>query len=296
MSKLPKGMSQLDYLWTTFGGLKVSEEITGSADSLVTEKSLLDYLTEFSNNAINELETREVDDKIELVAKGANGSEVSVVKFDKEDYLVHTQIRPSTQADLDNDVSAEAGEPLLVFTMLSGKQMFVNLAQFAYIGINTNSINTTVVNGTIESHLKLDKSVSNPVVDFQVTKQGLRIDLTINEEDKQLKLVRGENGLDVVRTINGDELNIEVTTLDEYKLITFVPGTMYFISDGQCMYLNGIRYGGTSTLDYVDSDTIQTEQSEAGMALNVKVASDDFNLTSVTENGLYTALYWEELE
>ena len=46
MTKLPRGMSQLDYLWTNFGNYKVSEGIQSPPDpnSLITEKTLVDAI------------------------------------------------------------------------------------------------------------------------------------------------------------------------------------------------------------------------------------------------------------
>ena len=46
MTKLPRGMSQLDYLWTNFGNYKVSEGIQTPPDpnSLITEKTLVDAI------------------------------------------------------------------------------------------------------------------------------------------------------------------------------------------------------------------------------------------------------------
>ena len=46
MTKLPRGMSQLDYLWTNFGNYKVSEGIQSPPDpnSLITEKALVDAI------------------------------------------------------------------------------------------------------------------------------------------------------------------------------------------------------------------------------------------------------------
>jgi len=64
--------------------------------------------------------------------------------------------------------------------MNNGKKYYVLLNQFKYIGGETKSIKTTVVDNKITAHLKLDKSIETPVVDVDITDNGLKIDLKIN--------------------------------------------------------------------------------------------------------------------
>lgn len=298
--KLPKGMSQLDYLWTNFKGFRVSEGISEPLDalSLVTEQTLFDYLTEYSKDFLVSFETREVEGEVELVGIGNDGSEVCVVKFPKEEYLVNSEIISATQVELDNNVAEEFGEPLLVLTMLSGKQYFTSLKQFAYVGVETNSINTQVVDSKVISHLKLDKAIEKPVIDFKVTKDGLRIDLTTNETEKQLQLVRTENGLDVVRRFDdGNDVQLKIVNWAEYSLIQskgIVPGTMYFVTDMNTMYLNNIQYG--LTLKFPDTDTIYTEDYNGEIRSHVRIDEDPDNLISSSEKGVVAKLYWEIYE
>lgn len=298
--KLPKGMSQLDYLWTNFKGFKVSDGISDplEPESLVTEQTLFDYLTYYSKDFLVSFETREVEGVIELVGIGNNGAEVCVVKFPVEEYLVNSEIIHATQVELDNNVASEAGEPLLVLTMLSGKQFFTSLKQFVYIGTETNSIHTEVINNRVESHLKLDKSVEKPVIDFQVTKDGLRIDLEISDVEKQLQLIRTENGLDVIRHFDdGNEVQLKIVDWAEYALIQnegVVPGTMYFVTDMNTMYLNGIQYG--LTLKFPDTDTIYTEDYNGEIRSHVRIDEDPDNLISSSENGVVAKIYWEVYE
>lgn len=297
---LPKGMSQLDYLWTNFGGFKVSDGIQEPLDpkSLVTEQNIFDYLTYYSKDFLVRFETREVEGVIELVGIGGDGTEVCVVKFPKEEYLVNSQIIKATQVEIDNNVATEVDEPLLVLTMLSGKQYFTSLNQFVHSGIETNSIKTIVKDSKIEAHLKLDKSVEKPVINFDVTKEGLKIDLVVNEVDKQLKLIRTEDGLDVVRHFDdGNEVQLKIVNWAEYALIqqgNIVPGTMYFVTDMNTMYLNGIQYG--LTLKFPDTDTIYTEDRNGEIRSHVRIDSDPDNLISASSNGVVAKIYWEVYE
>lgn len=298
--KLPKGMSQLDYLWTNFKGFQVSDGISEPLDpnGLVSEQTLFDYLTKYSQDFLVSFETREVEGQIELVGISNTGAEICIVKFPVEEYLVNSEIILATQVELDNNVATEAGEPLLVLTMLSGKQYYTSLNQFKYTGIITNSIHTIVKDSKIESHLRLDKSVDTPVINFEVTKEGLRIDLDINPEDKQLKLIRTENGLDVSRTFDdGNEVQLKIVDWAEYALIqngNLVPGTLYFVTDMNTVYLNGIQYG--LTLKFPDTDTIYTEDYNGEIRSHVRIDEDPDNLISASEKGVVAKIYWEIYE
>ena len=292
-NKLPQGMSQLDYLWTHFGFYEPSKDNTigNSPNVLVTESALNQYVFERSGDYISELKLREVDDnKIELVGVSSKGAELSIVQLEKEDYLVDISIKSSTQ----DDCCKCCNEPLLVFTMLSGKQHIVNLKSLSYQGKETDSIIVTTKNGEIKADLKLDKSLEKPCINFDVTDDGLRVSLKVSCNERQLKLVRTEKGLDVInKWSDGSDIAFEFMNYSDYKILSndnqIKSGTIYFLLDTRTIYLNGIKFGsGDVTL--VDSDTTYIE----GSSVNVKISKDEFNLLKIESDGLSTKLYWEE--
>lgn len=244
-TKLPAGMSQLDYLWTHFGN--VTTEPGEGENSIITEKVLQEYLKEYTKGGIIDLKLiPKSEDMLELVATLSNNSTVHIADIDKEDYLISVKNILSTQVEIDNNVCDELDIPLLEFTMKSGKRYYIKVTQ--YTGVETSSIKTTIKDNRVASHLKLDKSAEISVINAEITEDGLKIDLAINSENKQLKLVKTEEGLSTTYNWkNGDAIEFEVLNFDQYSLIQNpTPGTLYFITDYNCIYLNKIKYGVTS--------------------------------------------------
>lgn len=297
MRNLPPGVSQLDYLWTTFGNYQVSEGVQSppNPSSVVTEEVLYNYIKDYTGGAICKMGIIENNDNLELVGYDSSGSIISIVELDKEDYLVDVQLLMSTQVEIDNNICTSLDEPLLKFIMRGGKCYYVNLSQFKYIGVETQSIKTTVISNRIAAHLKIDQSIETPVVDVKITDDGLKIDLTLkNQDDKQLKLVRTTKGLDTTFTWDdGNNILFQCLTYNQYHNLTNpVAGKVYFITDEMCIYLNGIRYG--DNLSLVDTDTIEVKNNGNSISLEVKIDPDKFNLISKTSSGVVAKLYWDE--
>ena len=107
MNKLPQGMSQLDYLWTNFGGYKISTGMQTPPDpnSIVTESILTDSIKNVTGGSINKLKLIDLGgDKIELAGLSSDGSLVSMVELDKENHLIKAEIVNSTQEEIDNNI------------------------------------------------------------------------------------------------------------------------------------------------------------------------------------------------
>ena len=297
MTKLPRGMSQLDYLWTNFGNYKVSEGIQSPPDpnSLITEKTLVDAIKSETGSYITNLKLLDSGDTLKLVGLSDSGEELTFVELDKENYLINAEVIRSTQEEIDNTVCDELDIPLLVLSLKNGSKYYVNLDQFNYIGGETNSIKTTVLGKKISAHLKIDNSIETPIVDVKITNSGLKVDLTIKDQsDKQLKLVRTDNGLDTSFTWDdGNNILFKCLTYDEYHSMSRHDlGKIYFITDEMCIYLNEVRYG--DNLSLVDTDTIEITNIGNSVRLGVKIDPDEYNLLSKSSAGLAAQIYWEE--
>ena len=297
MTKLPRGMSQLDYLWTNFGNYKVSEGIQSPPDpnSLITEKTLVDAIKSETGSYITNLKLLDSGDKLKLVGLSDSGEELTFVELDKENYLINAEVIRSTQEEIDNTICNELDIPLLVLTLKNGNKYYVNLDQFNYIGGETNSIKTTVLGKKISAHLKIDNSIETPIVDVKITDNGLKVDLTIKDQsDKQLKLVKTDNGLDTSFTWDdGNNILFKCLTYDEYHSMSrHELGKIYFITDEMCIYLNEVRYG--DNLSLVDTDTIEITNIGNSVRLGVKIDPDEYNLLSKSSAGLAAQIYWEE--
>ena len=297
MTRLPRGMSQLDYLWTNFGNYKVSEGIQTPPDpnSLITEKTLVDAIKSETGSYITNLKLLDAGDKLKLVGLSDSGEELTFVELDKENYLINAEVIRSTQEEIDNTICNELDIPLLVLTLKNGNKYYVNLDQFNYIGGETNSIKTTVLGKKISAHLKIDNTIETPIVDVKITDNGLKVDLTIKDQsDKQLKLVKTDNGLDTSFTWDdGNNILFKCLTYDEYHgMSRHDLGKIYFITDEMCIYLNEVRYG--DNLSLVDTDTIEITNIGNSVRLGVKIDPDEYNLLSKSSAGLAAQIYWEE--
>ena len=294
MTKLPRGMSQLDYLWTNFGNYK-GIQTPPDPNSLITEKTLVDAIKSETGSYITNLKLLDAGDKLKLVGLSDSGEELTFVELDKENYLINAEVIRSTQEEIDNTVCDELDIPLLVLSLKNGSKYYVNLDQFNYIGGETNSIKTTVLGKKVSAHLKIDNSIETPIVDVKITDSGLKVDLTIKDQsDKQLKLVRTDNGLDTSFTWDdGNNILFKCLTYDEYHSMSRHDlGKIYFITDEMCIYLNEVRYG--DNLSLVDTDTIEITNIGNSVRLGVKIDPDEYNLLSKSSAGLAAQIYWEE--
>lgn len=283
-------MSQLDYLWTHFGNCEIATEPGDNADALITQKTLQEYLKNYIADLALIPKGGSVD-KLQLVAYAADKSIINSIEIDKEDHLVQIDSMLSTQVEIDNNICNELDVPLLVFTMKNGKKLYLNVSQFNCTGVETSSIKTQVVNNRIAAHLKIDKSLEVPVVDVDITDDGLRVDLSINpDKDKQLRLVKTKNGLDTTYTWeNGDNILFDIVSFAQYTLLKNpIKGKIYFIPDENCIYLNGIKYGKNLSIDTGKTIEITDE------GLEVRIDPDEDNLLTKTNAGLSAKLYWDE--
>ena len=298
MNKLPQGMSQLDYLWTNFGGYKISTGMQTPPDpnSIVTESILTDSIKNVTGGSINKLKLIDLGgDKIELAGLSSDGSLVSMVELDKENHLIKAEIINFTQEEIDNNICSELDIPLLVLTLLNGDKCYTNLDQFKYIGGESSSIKTTVLGKKISAHLKIDNSIDIPTVDVKITDQGLKVDLILKDQtDNQVKLVRTSDGLNTdFKWDDGNNILFQILTYDQYHSLSNVtPGKIYFITDEMCIYLNGVRYG--DNLSLVNTDTIEVINNGNSLKLEVKLDPEEFNLLSKSSAGLSAKLFWEE--
>lgn len=291
-------MSQLDYLWTHFGNYGVTDTYPASNTAILSVKALNQYLEKYTKGFVSTMKLipKSKTGVLQLIACNKDGSELSIVELPKEDHLTGVDFKLSTQEEIDNNACTELDEPLLIFSMVSGKKYYVPLKQFDYSAEETDSIKTTIVDNKIVANLKLDKSVDTPVVDVDITNNGLKIDLTINPDskDNQLKLVRTKNGLDTTYTWeDGNNILFEVLSYNNYHTLSrVIPGKIYFIPDANCIYLNGVRYGNNLAIQ--ETNTIQVVNNSNVLTLEVKIDPDKDNLLTKSNAGLAAKLYWDE--
>lgn len=257
-------MSQLDYLWTTYGPYVISDSLDVE-DSIPTSEAVKKAI-ETQVSGIVELDTEEVDNKVKIIGRGSSGEELSSILIDKDTKVVSFTRHTITQEDIDNGFGNTLGEEWLVLETSDGSTFKVPLEDFVAKGQTTNTIITKVVDGKIASELKISNPIINKSVDLKTSDSGVYADLVIDSDsESNIKISKGDKG--VVCNFYWEGTNFPVrlkslNTYDEYLLETVNPNTIYFIKDIRAIYLNGIKYatsgegGGLDpTLYYTKDET-----------------------------------------
>lgn len=209
-------ISALDTAVSAFKNKTVSTTIAspGVDTALPTTKAVVDYISESTQGLANNMTyTVKSSDstKMELKLIAVDGSTLSTVELDKENFISQFVKREATEADHTADSSIAVGDPILVVTTVNGVVFRVNLKSLVdvYTGQATNSITTTVEGYTIKSDLKLDSTTqSSSPVKLTIGSNGLSADLSINSTKN------GANGITLSKDGSGlaAELKIDTAT------------------------------------------------------------------------------------
>lgn len=209
-------ISALDTAVSAFKNKTVSTTISspGVDTALPTTKAVVDYISESTKGLANSMTyTVKSGDstKMELKLIAVDGSTLSTIELDKENFISQFVKREATEADHTADSSIAVGDPILVVTTVNGVVFRVNLKSLVdvYTGQATNSITTTVEGYTIKSDLKLDSTTqSSSPVKLTIGSNGLSADLSINSTKN------GANGITLSKDGSGlaAELKIDTAT------------------------------------------------------------------------------------
>lgn len=209
-------ISALDTAVSAFKNKTVSTTIAspGVDTALPTTKAVVDYISESTQGLANNMTyTVKSGDstKMELKLIAVDGSTLSTIELDKENFISQFVKREATEADHTADSSIAVGDPILVVTTVNGVVFRVNLKSLVdvYTGQATNSITTTVEGYTIKSDLKLDSTTqSSSPVKLTIGSNGLSADLSINSTKN------GANGITLSKDGSGlaAELKIDTAT------------------------------------------------------------------------------------
>lgn len=215
-STLDGKITALDTAVSQFKNKTVSATLNkpGNDTSLPTTKAVVDYITTSTNGLANSMTyaAKSGDPtKMELKLISVDGSTLSTVELDKENFISNFEKREATSGDHSADPSINEGDPILVVTTVNGQIFRVNLKELVdvYTGQATNSINTTVSGYTIKADLKLDSATqNNNPVKLSVGSNGLSADLDINSS------TNGTKGITLTKSGSGiaAELKIDSAT------------------------------------------------------------------------------------
>lgn len=262
----PRNMSQLDYLWTTYGSYKVSNEVDIENDSIPTSSAIRNYITSIGEG-ITELDSEEIDGyKIKIIGKNLSGQEVSSIQIDSDTKISSFLRHVATQTDVDNGLANYVGEHWLVLKTNTGMEYWASVDDLFIRGQESDTIINQTEDGKISSSVKINNPIINKSVDLKTSTSGLWADLVINPNTKSRTIiVKGDNGIECKFNWEGTETPVALKsfdTFDEYQLTTIDPGTIYLVKDVKSIYFGGIKYSsaGIDPQDYYTKDEVYNKE------------------------------------
>ena len=262
----PRNMSQLDYLWTTYGSYKVSNEADTENDSIPTSSAIRNYITSIGEG-ITELDSKEIDGyKIKIIGKNPSGQEVSSIQIDSDTKISSFLRHVATQTDVDNGLANYVGEHWLVLKTNTGMEYWASVDDLFIRGQESDTIINQTEDGKISSSVKINNPIINKSVDLKTSTSGLWADLVINPNTKSRTIiVKGDNGIECKFNWEGTETPVALKsfdTFDEYQLTTIDPGTIYLVKDVKSIYFGGIKYSsvGIDPQDYYTKDEVYNKE------------------------------------
>lgn len=262
----PRNMSQLDYLWTTYGSYKVSNEVDTENDSIPTSSAIRNYITS-NGEGITELDSEEIDGyKIKIIGKNPSGQEVSSIQIDSDTKISSFLRHVATQTDVDNGLANYVGEHWLVLKTNTGMEYWASVDDLFIRGQESDTIINQTEDGKISSSVKINNPIINKSVDLKTSTSGLWADLVINPNTKSRTIiVKGNNGIECKFNWEGTETPVALKsfdTFDEYQLTTIDPGTIYLVKDVKSIYFGGIKYSsvGIDPQDYYTKDEVYNKE------------------------------------
>ena len=262
----PRNMSQLDYLWTTYGSYKVSNEVDTENDSIPTSSAIRNYITSIGEG-ITELDSEEIDGyKIKIIGKNPSGQEVSSIQIDSDTKISNFLRHVATQTDVDNGLANYVGEHWLVLKTNTGMEYWASVDDLFIRGQESDTIINQTEDGKISSSVKINNPIINKSVDLKTSTSGLWADLVINPNTKSRTIiVKGDNGIECKFNWEGTETPVALKsfdTFDEYQLTTIDPGTIYLVKDVKSIYFGGIKYSsvGIDPQDYYTKDEVYNKE------------------------------------
>jgi hypothetical protein len=120
-----------------------------------------------------------------LVGKDAEGTIVTSVNLDRENFMSAFDYRDATQEDVDAGHATAVGDKLLVVTMTNGAKFYVDVTELMniYTGDVDGAMTVTVTGDKIKATLALDNS--SKTVALTQTTTGLKADVIIKDQSSQ---------------------------------------------------------------------------------------------------------------
>lgn len=286
------GQSQLDYLWTNFGNLKVTNNLseTPSNEKIPTEEAVLQYLRmELAKaNTDIEIESEIVNNIVTIRFKDRHGNLLDYINFQEGSKITKFDKFISTQNDVDKGYVSRPNILCLTIEDSFGQRFFLELSEINHSGSESDTIIVSVVGTKIGAELKIDNPIVNKTVELRATNHGLRGDIVIDPESTII-LSKGQNGLSASYKWSGEQFDIKFKALtsNEYYLIKYPDeGTLYFITDLPCIFFRRQRYASSNEIA-VDLEALNKRIDD----LEAKEVPD--NINQIIDEKINKSLSWE---
>ena len=277
-NKRPSGVSQLDSLWLALGGYQTSNQSEGQSKEniLVTEQKLTETINEVTGGCISTLQFNE--ETSQLIGTTSDGQQISIVNLPKEVHIVDFKVRNIVQEDIDKGCTYDLDTQVLSIKTSDNQEYILSVKELnvEILGSESDTISTRVVNGVVNSQLKINNGNNQlSAVELKTSADGIYADIKIGETDG-VKLEKSSSGLTAKIPMSNDFVKFELITWSDYSILeNKAQNTVYFLSDKPYIYLNGVKYGA-------DSDSIENLNNQID-SLSEQVNSTNEQISQITE-------------
>lgn len=250
------GQSQLDYLWTTYGYYKVSDEL--EKESIPTTELLQKLTSNISNQSVSNIKV--IGDK--LIGFSVSGEELfytDISEFTGNGKSIsYFGKRYISQQDIDNGCLYALDSPVYFLRFSDGSELLAPIDQ--YQGQETSNIVVTINNNLISANLKINNS--DTIIPIINTDRGIQADIKLANNIESIQLTKDLEGLKARIILNneGKSLNFKYITLETYKAIENPDlTTVYFIENKNYFYFGKYKIGSGDSLildDYYTKDEL----------------------------------------
>ncbi len=262
-------MSQLDYLWTTYGSYEVSNKID-TENTIPTSTAIKEYVSDIGAG-ITELDTEKVpDNKIKILGKTPDGEELTSILIDEDTKILGFKRHTITQEDIDSGWGTAIGEEWILLETSVGN-FKIPIEDLIIKGQESDTVINQTKDGKIVSSIKINNPIINKSVTLKTTSDGLWADLILNPDtESKVLIIKSDKGVEC--KFNWIGTNIPVgfkvfNTFDEYQLETTESGVIYLVKDVKSIYFNGIKFSsvGVDPQDYYTKEEVYNREQVDAM-------------------------------
>lgn len=265
----PQNMSQLDYLWTTYGSYEVSNKID-TENTIPTSTAIKEYISDIGAG-ITELDTEKVpDNKIKILGKTPDGEELTSILIDEDTKILGFKRHTITQEDIDSGWGTAIGEEWILLETSIGN-FKIPIEDLIIKGQESDTIINQTKAGKIVSSIKINNPIINKSVTLKTTSDGLWADLILNPDtESKVLIIKSDKGVECKFNWLGTNIPVGFkvfNTFDEYQLETTESGVIYLVKDVKSIYFNGIKFSsvGVDPQDYYTKEEVYNREQVDAM-------------------------------